>query len=477
MNIGKKGGHRSDQGGGLLPPAPHVKMETLTRFLFTSPHWQFTASAIILFGLLIDLSGYLTGSFPSPAGTILFTVPALIALILTTPLVTALHGAMTWNRSALLALICSLLSIVGTLGTFLLLESAIFPFLYAYTLGFIVALRLLVLTAVADYRLGRTILPASIQSIAGIFVGALYFDPSFIVVAVISTVALALGGALLIWLIELPLYRAFGIHGLQFINLFLAHLTDGSRDLEDFFRAIGEEATVPQANLLIRRKDRPAILVTVPNLHPGPMGDIGGTNLPSRLHDALPGEVFVCHGCATHDFNLVAGAEIDKVITAVRGSLDHLTFSPMAGASQLCREGTVQVLCQSFGDTILLVATRSPLKTEDVDPAIGEIIMAEGRKEFAHVAFVDAHNCMTDVTTPVHPSTPLAREYIGAARAGVKACRSSPQGPFRAGAARVDLPYTREDGFGPMGIQALVIEAGGQRTAYVLLDGNNIIQG
>jgi putative membrane protein len=41
----------------------------------------------------------------------------------------------------------------------------------------------------------------------------------------------------------------------------------------------------------------------------------------------------------------------------------------------------------------------------------------------------------------------------------------------------VRLPYTREQGFGSLGIQALVIEVDGQKTAYILMDGNNMVRG
>jgi putative membrane protein len=461
----------------MMPPAPHVKMETLTRFLFAAPPWRWSLLLIVVLGLLMDgLAILFAAPFPFP-GTILFTTPALFAFILTKPAVDLSGGVITWNRSGLLALVCWFLTLVGTLGTFILRDAAIFPFLYSYSLGFILALRLLVLTAVADYRISRTLIPASLQSIGGIVTGTYLFSSPFFIAALISNVALAVGGVALILLIELPFYRAFHIHGLRFLNLFLAHLTDGSRELEDYFRKIGEEATLPQTTLSLRRVDKEPVLLTVPNFHPGPMGDVGGTNLPTVLSRSLPGQVLVCHGCATHDFNLVAEAEIEKISRAVRTSLSDLRYAPAATPSFRETYASVQVLCQVFGDTVLVVATRSPQKTEDVDPALSQIIMAEGKKDFAHVAFVDAHNCMTEVTTPVHTSTPLAEEYLQAAKQGMERAATHTPGRFRAGVSRVAVPFGRSEGFGALGVQALVVEVGGQKTAYILLDGNNIIQG
>jgi putative membrane protein len=461
----------------MMPPAPHVKMETLTRFLFAAPPWQWSLLLIVAFGLGMDGVAYLfSAPFPLP-GTLLFTLPALIAFILTKPVVDVSGGVLTWNRSGLLALVCWFLTLVGTLGTFILRDVAVFPFLYSYSLGFILALRLLVLTAVADHRISRTLLPASLQSIGGIVAGTYLFSSPFFIAALISNVALAVGGIFLIFLIELPFYRAFHIHGLRFLNLFLAHLTDGSRELEDYFRKIGEEATLPQTTLAFRRGEKEPVLVTVPNFHPGPMGDVGGTNLPTVLSRSLPGQVLVCHGCATHDFNLVAESEIDKISRAVQTSLTSLEYAPAATMSFRETYVSVNALCQVFGDTVLVVVTRSPQKTEDVDPALGQIIMAEGEKHFAHVAFVDAHNCMTEVTTPVHPSTPLAQEYFQAAKKAMERAATCNPGAFRVGVSRLKVPFGRSEGFGALGMQALVAEVEGQKTAYILLDGNNIIHG
>ena len=46
--------------------------------------------------------------------------------------------------------------------------------------------------------------------------------------------------------------------------------------------------------------------------------------------------------------------------------------------------------------------------------------------------------------------------------------------PLRIGAAHIAVPYSSEEGFGDQGIQVLAVSAGGQTTAYVLFDGNNI---
>jgi len=455
---------------------PDVRVERLTRFLFSAPSWPRSLVIIVILGLLIDGIGFRTGSL-FLFGTIGFTVPALAAFLLTVPLV-GMHGkVLTPNRSGLLALTCTVIGVIVTFSPILFIARELLPILYAFGFGLIFGLRLLVLVAVADYRIQRMILPAITQSGVGIAVGVYYFGLSFITYAVILQIVFGLLFGLLIWMIERPLKRAFHISGLNFLNSFIAHLTDGSKSMEEFFREIGEEVYVPQATLFFRRPSGTGIIFTVPNVHPGPMGEIGGGNLPHILHDAFPEEVLAPHGCATHDFNLVSSSEVEKIIDAVKLSRENLRYGGMAARSVRVAVGSVQILCQRFGDSLLMVSTRSPEATEDVDFSIGMVIMAEGQRHFSHVAFVDAHNCMEQLGAAVLPATKTATEYLHAARRGVETCRSMPLERLQVGVSHVRVPYTREQGFGHLGIQALVTAVDGQKTAYVLFDGNNIAAG
>jgi putative membrane protein len=84
---------------------------------------------------------------------------------------------------------------------------------------------------------------------------------------------------------------------------------------------------------------------------------------------------------------------------------------------------------------------------------------------------------MTDLSSPILLATLTATEYQRAAASAMEICSNAPLLPLNIGVSHVTLPYQREQGFGDLGIQVLVIEVDGQRTAYVLIDGNNMAQG
>lgn len=453
-----------------------VKIERLSRFFFVAPSWPVSLAIIIILGIVIDGASLRSGQHIRFFGSLCFTLPALAGFLITKPLVRLLSGQITLNRSALLSLTCTVFLIIISLAG-MVVSIPLFPFSYAIALGFIFGIRLVVLAAIADYRLIRMTLPAFVQSGVGILIGMVLFTPPFGLFATLSTIVFGIGFVLLIWALDRPLYRAFHIHGLNFLNTFLAHITDGSKTMEDFFHEIGEEVYVPQVNLLFRPENGRGVLFTVPNIHPGPLGEIGGGNLPNYLQSSFSELVMVSHGTATHDFNLVAEDEIEKIIRAIRKAESALVFSDKASRSHRYQYGSVSVLYQVFNDTLLIVSTRSPEKTEDIDLGVGMAIMAEGHRAFRHVAFVDAHNCFTGDISTVQPGTLSALEYHSAALHAIEDGMRLEQSRLRFGSAQVIPPFSRKEGFGDQGIEVLVIEAGGQKTAYVLIDGNNVQAG
>jgi putative membrane protein len=453
-----------------------VKMERLTKYLFNAPSWPRSLLIIIVLGLVIDGASLRMGQDVKFLGTLGFTIPAFVAFVCTKPVIGLLGSGMTWNRSAMLAMSCTVFGIIISLSS-LVFSFELLPLFYAISLGFISGIRLFILVAIADYRPSRMLPPALIHGFFGIFMGYFLFAASFVLLALVLQLVFVLGVLLLIWTIERPLYRAFGIRGLHLLNSFLEHLTDGSKGMEDFFREIGEEVYVPQVSLFFKREGKRGLTFTVPNVHPGPIGEIGGGNIPRCLQEHNADLVMAAHGTATHDFNLVSESEISKIISAMRRSEEKVIYSPMVSRSVRYRYGTVEVLYQVFHDTLLIVSTRSPEKTEDLEYGIGMTIMAEGHRSFPNIAFVDAHNAHTGDLTAIQPGTLTATEYLNACIYAIDSAPSLEKYPVLVGMSHVTVPFTREQGFGDQGIQAMVLEVAGQRTAYVLFDGNNMHEG
>src|SRR5207245_11611163 len=95
----------------------------------------------------------------------------------------------------------------------------------------------------------------------------------------------------------------------------------GIAELATFFDSISVRARVRVAGLAFRRAKGIKAILIAPAVHPGPMGFVSGSDLPSKiargLTDLTP-NVLVAHGPTTHDENPATTAEVKKVSDAVR---------------------------------------------------------------------------------------------------------------------------------------------------------------
>ena len=221
--------------------ATEAKTENLSKYLFSAPVWWQSLIIIIVLGLLVDGAVYvLSGGTGTMMYGVAFAAAAVAAMLLTKPLVDLLGTEkLTWNRSALVALASMIFSLIWMAIGFAL--NAVLA--YVLGLGFILAIRLMILTAICDYRIGRMFLPAAVQTVAGIIFGVYLFGTGYLIPAVLSILVFSLAIITFLLLFDRPLRKAHGISAMQFINAFLAHLTDGSKGLEEYFRTIGEAVT------------------------------------------------------------------------------------------------------------------------------------------------------------------------------------------------------------------------------------------
>jgi putative membrane protein len=135
-------------------------------------------------------------------------------------------------------------------------------------------------------------------------------------------------------------------------------------------------------------------------------------------------------------------------------------------------------LAQAFGDIVLIVASFAPQPTDDIDSATGHAAVQEARLLGAREAiFVDAHNCLEPGVGLTLFGTQRSHEIIEAAKAATAAALQAPKDAIRVGYGTRRGFCTPDQGIGARGIEALVVESGRQRTAYVLFDGNNMVPG
>lgn len=457
----------------------------LAKYLFEVPKWTRSLPFLLVFSIIVGMGtlrpgyGWLEGA---TAGLILIGIPSVISALITAPMARWFGGAMTLNRSSFLSLVGAI--IIGVFSGAGALFSVLFNFpvtfsAYVMALGVVFATRMLILLAVSNNSVGKMIIPASLQTLLGGTFLLLYTQrPEYYINLTAGGIIFVFACHLFVRYVDAPIKKSFGVSGLDFIKSYISHATDGSSEMEEFFKKIGEAVDIPVTALNFRTDTKNKAMFVIPMVHPGPMGEIGGGNLPARVAESFDGLVFVPHGTAYHDFNLVSASEILKIISATERALSRMKYVKYGTKSTRKKRNDTCILGQRFGDSVLLTVTHSPVPADDIEFAVGLTAMAEARVKGAmYAAIIDAHNCGYGSSKVITPGSRTSYDIIKASSDATEELLSHQSGEIRVGVSKRDAMYSREDGMGPLGIRVAVIEVFGQRTTYVLIDGNNMVMG
>ncbi len=488
-------------------------LASLSRFVFRAPDWSASLFVALVVAAVVGIAAFDSQFLLDDAyrGMVYVGLPTVIAAFLTPPVDRLLGGQLTYNRSALLAFVCEIVVVVflvsaAAVVTVMGASQSLVSDALVVGLASIFALRLFVITAVSRRSVPIAAVSASVQTVAAAVLGFVYGGTvgylseggtasdvpaaEFLVVppsdlVLLGTLCVIYAGAVWVFLraVDRPWRRGLGVSVLDFVRGFLGHTAAGSDELEAFFESIGERAIVPVTVLAIRRLDgTEKARFVVPTVHPGPMGEIGGGNLPKRIAATTEGLAFVPHAAAGHDFNLVTEREVETLSRAAARATSRIEYSRFATQSDREREGDSVVLGQSIGDDALLVATHAPEPADDVSFSVGLSINAEARAAGLHDAvFIDAHNCNDgldgDAPGRIGPGSQRSFDLMAATGRLAARLAEAERAPLSVGVAAAETDWTPEDGIGPLGIRVAVFEVDGKRTVYVLVDGNNMDRG
>lgn len=273
--------------------------------------------------------------------------------------------------------------------------------------------------------------------------------------------------------------REFKIRSLSLFKAFLVNWIAGlNGPFEEFLEELSKEQKI-SASLVRFDSSKPKAVIAVPAVHPGPFKNVGSSLLPSLLKTALERELG-CVACVPlglqgHELDLASQAQNQKVIDHIVESTEFVTSE--SGATRLIRvnSGFATACCQVFGSLAFLSLSLAPKTTEDLPQELGLFVRQEAEKyKLSSCVVANAHNSLDGVMSASEASKALKSAAASCLREAV----SAEQLPFEVGAATV-MPevFSLSDGMGAGGITAIVIRVGDQRSAYVVIDGNNMVSG
>jgi putative membrane protein len=301
----------------------------------------------------------------------------------------------------------------------------------------------------------------------------------FIPFLVIAPVLSCVSAWLFLSLIDRLGHKTFGMPAFPLFRAFMLNWVVGlNAPFEDFLEKLGKDENI-EVTLLKFDSSKPKAAVIVPLVHPGPFKNIGSSLLPSMLKRNFEKE-FSCDACVPlgilgHELDLASQAQNQRIINEVIKSARFTASAEKATPLVKVSEGYVTASCQVFGKTALLSFTLAPKTTEDLPQELGYIVREEAEKLGLDCTIVvNAHNSIND-TAEIESSLETLRDVASSC---LKKAVSLPSASFQVGSATVyPEAFSLKEGMGPGGITAIVVKVAEQKTAYVVIDGNNMVSG
>lgn len=317
-------------------------------------------------------------------------------------------------------------------------------------------------------------------SISFIFIDTSFMGPAIIQItlkALVAAIIFVLAIYAFIKIIASPFKKNLGIGVLDLLSLFIAHMNEGSNSLEGLFENMSEAIDTIVTFISFKGENGIKALFISPSVHPGPLGDLGGSNMPTLLANKFDHFTMVAHGPSTHDFNPIAVSEIDKIENAIRKGLEKVEYSPTASRFIRYTSEKANIGVQFFNEGMVMLSTFAPEAVDDIEFGVGLTMMTQSRShcKVKDSVIVDCHNSFTAESGEVLPGNPEVFQLIDVIDS-IDPDHEKYDIKIGCNGNNMDA-LDKHDGVGESGVKTMVIEVAGQRTAYVLFDANNMEKG
>ena len=383
-----------------------------------------------------------------------------------------------------MTILCIILIIGGIISRILNLDIFLNSLLFGCVL--IYGFNTLVFWATSKMRFTKAVAVALIQPVLilamYILVTFLVIDTSFLgpiiiqitLKALIAGIIFVLAIYAFITIIASPFKKNLGIGVLDLLSLFIAHMNEGSNSLEGLFENMSEAIDTVVTFVSFKTEKGIKALFISPSVHPGPLGDLGGSNMPTILANKFDHFTMVAHGPSTHDFNPIAVSEIDKIETAVKKGLNKVEYKPSASEFVRYNSQTANIGVQFFNDGMVILSTFAPEGSDDIEFGVGLTMMAQSRSkcDVKDSIIVDCHNSFAPESGEVLPGNSEVFYLIDVID---KIETNQNKTSLKIGCWQTTMDtLDKQEGIGESGLKTMIIEVNNQRTAYVLFDSNNM---
>ncbi len=476
----------------------------LSKYIKTLPKTKYSIIGMLIISFLIGSIYYLIDLVTNAGifedfiagglfGLTVFGISSIMSGALNQQAISSLHGINLKIKhsmflSVLSMTILGLIIIIGCIISQILkidifMNSMLFGCVLIYgfnTLVFWATSKVRFVTAAITGLIQPLLILAMYTLVTFLFVDTSFMGPAILQItfkAIIAAIIFVMAIYAFIRVIASPFKKNLGIGVLDLLSLFIAHMNEGSNSLEGLFENMSEAIDTIVTFVSFKTENGIKALFLSPSVHPGPLGDLGGSNMPTLLANKFDHFTMVAHGPSTHDFNPIAVSEIDKVEESVRRGLEKVEYSTDASKFIRYTSGKANIGVQLFNEGMIILSTFAPDAVDDIEFGVGLTMMAQSRSRcnVKDSIIVDCHNSFTPESGEILPGNSEVFQLIEVIdtinpdqeKHEIKVgCYEDTMGSL-----------DKHEGIGDSGIKTMIIEVDNQRTAYVLFDSNNMEKG
>ena len=473
----------------------------LSKYIKTLPKTKYSIIGMIIISFLIGSSYYLIDLTPNQGiiqdfiygglfGLVVLGISSIMSGALDQQVISALHGInLKIKHSMFLSgLSMTILGIFVLLGCIIsrLINVDIFVNSMLFACVLIYGFNTLVFWATSKVRFSVAAITGFIQPVLiiamYILISFLFVDTSFmgpmifqiILKALVASIIFVIAIYAFIKVIASPFKKNLGIGVLDLLSLFIAHMNEGSNSLEGLFENMSEAIDTIVTFVSFKTENGIKALFISPSVHPGPLGDLGGSNMPTLLANKFDHFTMVAHGPSTHDFNPIAVSEIDKIEESIKNGLEKIEYSENASKFVRYNSKKANIGVQFFNKGMVILSTFAPEAVDDIEFGVGLTMMTQSRSHcnVKDSVIVDCHNSFTAESGEVLPGNSEVFQLIDVIDL---INPEQEKHDVRIGCYANNMEdLDKHEGVGESGIKTMIVEVEGQKTAYVLFDANNM---
>ncbi len=440
-------------------------MLSLRKHLMGTPRYEITITLSIIF---IVFASYLI-SFDVWKTTVLFGIPYIVVIISDYIIIKFTRIYFPGRRIITLNLLVALGAII---------QIAIFQLFYPFEFSLFLAFSSAVFTRTLVYYvfMKRRALLGLLTALNYNIIYAVmlpFIGRDYIVPFTLST-GIYMGVALLMLKISTSQFiREFGEDPLWFVSSFVNYLSDETKEnvhhLNKFFESIYEKRIVPVSVVTFWKEDTPKSIFLFPYIHPGPFGNIGGSNITEKLRKFTGMDnLMVFHTTTTHDNNVANDDDLKKIAKVLENSLHPKErYYKMSDMHRFGIDG-FEVLAQIFGKYAIIALLPTKGIFDDVNLESGLELREKLSRFYKDSAIIDAHNNFDENATPLKLKHRDIEDILEKTR------KIEADSPIQMGYVQRKI---QGESIGPDGIKVAVFRYKDKKFGYILMDGNNIKKG